>query len=318
MRPAVLAIDGGNSKTDLALVGADGELLASCRGPGFRPHTVGLHAALRTLDPVVAGLAPGGAEHVSAYLAGADLPVEIDRLTRAIEARNWGGTVRVDNDTFAALRAAASKPWGVAVVCGAGVNCAGVGPDGATARFPSLGRLTGDWGGGAFLADEVLWRAVRAEDGRGPDTALRPAVAEFFGTADVATVTEAVHLGDIPAARLRDLCPLLFEVARTGDAVAVALVERMAEEVVLLASVVLRRLELLRTPTEVVLAGGVLAAGHAQLLDGIDRRLRVPAPLATTVVAAVPPVLGAALLGLDFLAAGPDARELLRAAYARR
>ena len=34
LRPAVLAIDGGNSKTDAALVAADGTLLASARGPG--------------------------------------------------------------------------------------------------------------------------------------------------------------------------------------------------------------------------------------------------------------------------------------------
>ena len=32
--PAVLAIDGGNSKTDAALVAADGTLLAAVRGPG--------------------------------------------------------------------------------------------------------------------------------------------------------------------------------------------------------------------------------------------------------------------------------------------
>ena len=32
--PAVLAVDGGNSKTDVALVAADGTLLASARGPG--------------------------------------------------------------------------------------------------------------------------------------------------------------------------------------------------------------------------------------------------------------------------------------------
>ena len=34
------------------------------------------------------------------------------------------------NDTFAVMRAGASRGWGVAVVCGAGFNCTGVGPDG--------------------------------------------------------------------------------------------------------------------------------------------------------------------------------------------
>ena len=34
--PAVLAIDGGNSKTDVALVAADGSLLGTARGAGIR------------------------------------------------------------------------------------------------------------------------------------------------------------------------------------------------------------------------------------------------------------------------------------------
>ena len=40
--PAVLAIDGGNSKTDVALVAFDGTLLASARGPGINAHDVGV------------------------------------------------------------------------------------------------------------------------------------------------------------------------------------------------------------------------------------------------------------------------------------
>jgi N-acetylglucosamine kinase-like BadF-type ATPase len=34
--PAVLAVDGGNSKTDVALVAADGSLLGTGRGGGHR------------------------------------------------------------------------------------------------------------------------------------------------------------------------------------------------------------------------------------------------------------------------------------------
>ena len=33
--PGILAIDGGNSKTDVALVASDGSLLATARGPGM-------------------------------------------------------------------------------------------------------------------------------------------------------------------------------------------------------------------------------------------------------------------------------------------
>ncbi|TML54136.1 MAG: ATPase, partial [Actinobacteria bacterium] len=40
--PVVLAIDGGNSKTDLALVRANGGLLSLVRGPQSSPHHLGL------------------------------------------------------------------------------------------------------------------------------------------------------------------------------------------------------------------------------------------------------------------------------------
>ena len=46
---AVLAIDGGNSKTDVALVAADGRLLAVIRGPTISHQAVGLGPGMATL-----------------------------------------------------------------------------------------------------------------------------------------------------------------------------------------------------------------------------------------------------------------------------
>ena len=45
--PAVLAIDGGNSKTDLALIGWDGTVLAALRGPGASHEDYGIEGAMR-------------------------------------------------------------------------------------------------------------------------------------------------------------------------------------------------------------------------------------------------------------------------------
>jgi N-acetylglucosamine kinase-like BadF-type ATPase len=47
--PAVLAVDGGNSKTDVALVDADGGVLGAARGPGASHHHLGVPAALEAL-----------------------------------------------------------------------------------------------------------------------------------------------------------------------------------------------------------------------------------------------------------------------------
>ncbi|MGG7612931.1 ATPase, partial [Streptomyces sp. ZG43] len=39
---AVLAIDAGNSKTDVAVVTAAGEVVGTARGGGFRPPATGV------------------------------------------------------------------------------------------------------------------------------------------------------------------------------------------------------------------------------------------------------------------------------------
>ncbi|WP_369271094.1 N-acetylglucosamine kinase [Streptomyces sp. R11] len=312
----VLAVDAGNSKTDVAVVAADGTVLATARGGGFRPPSVGVEPAMDTLAAAVEqALTAAGvtsADHVSACLANADLPVEEEQLTAALQTRAWGTTVEVRNDTFAILRAGVPEPRGVAVVCGAGINCVGMRPDGRTARFPALGRISGDWGGGWGLAEEALWHAARAEDGRGAPTTLTRTLPAHFGLPTMYALIEALHLEHIAPARRHELTPVLFATAAAGDPIARDLVDRLADEVVTMATVALTRLDLLEESTPVLLGGGVLAARHPQLIDTIHDLLTTRAPKAVPTVVTASPVLGAALLGLDAVGALPEVHVRLR------
>ncbi|MFD8272418.1 N-acetylglucosamine kinase [Streptomyces flaveolus] len=316
---SVLAVDAGNSKTDVAVVSADGEVLATARGGGFRPPAVGVGPAVDALAEAVtrafAAAGVTGVDHVSACLANADLPVEEEELSAALHARAWGTTVEVRNDTFAILRAGVTEPRGVAVVCGAGVNCVGMRPDGRTARFPALGRISGDWGGGWALAEEALWHAARAEDGRGEPTALARALPAHFGLDSMYALIEALHLRHIEPVRRHELAPVLFATAAGGDPVARAVVDRQADEVVAMATVALTRLDLLGERTPVLLGGSVLAARHPRLDDRIRESLAARAPKAVPRVVTAPPVLGAVLLGLDRTGAAPGAQERVRAHF---
>jgi N-acetylglucosamine kinase-like BadF-type ATPase len=321
----VLAFDAGNSKTDVALVSADGRVLGTARGGGFEPHLVGAFAAVEALAPLVAaaaleaGLIIGEVplvQQISACMANADLPIEEERISAAFEQFGWAESVYVTNDTFALLRSGVDEPRGVAVVCGAGINCAGLLPDGRTARFPAVGKISGDWGGGQQLSDEAFWAAARADDGRGPATALTSALPAHYGVASMTALIEALHLGDIPVVRRLEATPILFQVAAGGDAVAAEVVRHQAEEIVAMAVVAMRRLDLLDEPTDVVLGGGVLTAGHPLLMEQVVRLLSAAAPKAVPHVVDVPPVVGAALLGLDRTKAAPTAHAQLRAAFA--
>jgi N-acetylglucosamine kinase-like BadF-type ATPase len=326
---AVLAIDGGNSKTDVALVAADGSLLARVRGPGVNAHQDGVAATVKMLSGLAeqaaaaAGpRAPGSpvAAHTCACLANADLPEEEEEICAAMRAEGWSPHTTVVNDTFAVLRAgladtADGAAWGVAVTCGAGINCVGLAPDGRSTRYLALGEISGDWGGGMGLGSCTLWHAIRAEDGRGEPTALREAVAAYFGKGTVYDVTVAVHRGEIAEDDLLALAPVLLATAQGGDPLARRLVDRQAEEISVMALTAMRRLDLTGLATPVVLGGGLMSARDPQLIAGIEARIGQQAPDAVLTIIDVPPIAGAALLGLDQAGAGPKAAARLRAAF---
>ncbi|HET9303661.1 MAG TPA: BadF/BadG/BcrA/BcrD ATPase family protein [Propionibacteriaceae bacterium] len=326
MTAAVLAIDGGNSKTDVCLISADGQLLGHARGAGSNHQLVGLDAAFSVLAGLVseaaaeAGIDTGTcpAQHAAVYLAGADFPREVEMLLGRVLLAGWAAEVSLDNDTFALLRAGTSAANRIAVVCGAGINCVGVSAAGDILRFPSVGVISGDWGGGAALGTEALFLAVRAEDGRGQPTALREAIMQHFDTPSVVDVTAALHFGEMPRGRLHELVPVLLRVAELGDEPARAVVDRQAEEVFLFVRAAVDRLALRDQPTDVVLGGGVLATRHPQLMEGVSRRVAAYAPRANLLVVDDPPVVGAALLGLDALGASPEAEIAARAAMLAR
>jgi N-acetylglucosamine kinase-like BadF-type ATPase len=315
-----LAVDGGNSKTDLALVRSDGEVLSLVRGPESSPHKLGLEGALDVLDNLLtdalrlSGL--GGrngavAEVARLLMAGVDVPAEEEELREAVGRRGWATRTAVGNDTFAVLRAGTEKGWGVAVVCGAGINCVGVSPDGRHARFPALGTISGDWGGGHDVGLAALHAAARSEDGRGPKTSLEHSVPKHFGLSSPQELAEEIHAGRIDGRQLEELPPVIFADA-AKDAVAASIVDRLASEVVALARVALGRLQLEDQPAEILLGGGLLQAADDRLIGAIEGGLHEFAPAAVVHQATSAPIVGAALLALDDLGADGEAQARLR------
>lgn len=239
-------------------------------------------------------------------IAGLDFPDEEEAYKAEAERRGWARETVVGNDTYAVLRAGTDRGWGVAVTCGAGINCVGAAPDGRQARFASLGSLSGEWGGADGVGAAALGMAARSQEGRGEKTELERLVPEYFGLSSPIAVARAVHVGSVPGRRLGELAPLVFEAAAT-DAVAAGIVDRLAEEIVSFVRAAVNRLELTNEEVEVVLGGSVLQSGNQRLLDGIEAGLAELGPSLSITVARSRPIVGAVLLGLDRLGATPEA-----------
>jgi N-acetylglucosamine kinase-like BadF-type ATPase len=307
----ILAVDGGNSKTDLALVEADGSLVAHARGPLSSPHHLGLDGCLAVLQELVdrAGLNGRRADVAQVLLAGVDFPDEEERVHAAVASRGWAKRVRVGNDTFAILRAGTESGFGIAVTCGAGINCVGVGPGGEHVRFPALGDISGDWGGGSDVGVAAVSAAARSEDGRGPKTELEQLVPAHYGYATPLELARAIHEGEVGRRRLLELAPLVLG---SADPVAVAIGDRLADEIVALARAAYTRLGLGRETVEVLVGGGLMRSAGGRLLDRIAAGLQDVSDGMVLRRATHPPIVGAALLGLDDVGAGRDAQERLR------
>lgn len=321
-RPAVLAIDGGGSKVDAVAIGRDGTVLGSVRvhstnGDGRGAGVLaGLAAAVEAVCRE-AGVDPsrGPIARLGVFcVAGADLPADDRRILRWLRRQDWTADTMLRNDTFAVLRAGTERTWGVGVVCGFGTNCSAVSPDGRTFRLPALGWIAGDWGGGADIGEAAVWHALRSEDGRGDRTTLATTVPAHFGLRRPRQLMEAVYFERLSVERLAELPPLVFGAAAAGDAVARSIVDRQADEVVTMAAAAIRRLRMTRLDVHVVLGGGIFRNDFPPFFERIEEGVRRIAPAAAVGVLTAPPVLGAALLGLDRIGASRRTKARVREA----
>lgn len=324
MAEYLIGVDGGNSKTEVAVASSDGELLARVRGPGVHSPLSDVdgwrQGLIGTVERALLSAGVGTATRARAaayFLANLDLPAEHEIAERELVPATPAEHTVVRNDTLAILRAGASRPWGVAVVAGAGINAVGVGPDGRTEGFLALGEITGDIGGGMHLGLAALGAAVRATDGRGPATALTGTVPAHFGLATPEEVSVAVHHGRIARGGLHVLAPIVYATAADGDPVARAILAGFAGEVATMATALIRRLGLAGSDVEVVLGGGAIPLGERTVPDLVTAGVTAVAPAAKVLVLDVAPVYGALVEAFDRAGVPAAGLARLRTALAR-
>ena len=200
---------------------------------------------------------------------------------------------------FALLRAGTASPDAAVVVCGTGINGAAVRADGASARILALGHVSGDWGGASGLAEEVLWHAARAEDGRGEPTALRDALLSWTGMASVHEVVVAVHRGELAAVVAgRRGCPRSSRSPVRATPSPSGWSSARARRSATSPDPCWRGWACAEAAVPVVLGGGIGASGDERLEAAVRRALAARSAYAELSVVVQPPVVGAIELAL--------------------
>ena len=180
------------------------------------------------------------------------------------------------------------------------MNCVGVSPGGQHVRFPALGDITGDWGGGYDVGLAAVGAAARSEDGRGPTSVLEQLVPAHFGVGTPLELARAIHEGRVSRRRAIELAPIVMSAAAVDDA-ARAIVDRLVREVVAFARAAAERLGLHQA--EVLVGGGLMRSAE----DAVVAQIAAGLPPGLTVHrTSAPPIVGAALLAFDTLGADRD------------
>jgi glucosamine kinase len=289
-RLRVLAVDGGQSairarhSANASAAGVDGVSRVSGSDSRVAAAVVATWRSLGSpeVDRAVLGLTTAPMDERKAV-----------ELAQRIGTALGASEVWVCDDSVTNHAGALSLGIGISLVAGTGVACLAVPEEGPPRMVGGHGYLLGDEGGGFWIGREGLRAVLRAHEGRGPDTALRPLAEGRFGGLD-----------DLPV-RIHDDERAVNAVAQfASDVLGAAAADATAAEIVAAAADELRGVVTAAAstsaaaapgPIDVALGGRLLSHG-TPLRDALDARLAGD-PTLRPRTADHSPLEGAMLLG---------------------
>lgn len=301
---AYLGVDGGGTKTALAVITRTGELLASLRAPTFyyleAGNTEGPAMVGRVLGAAIpevcaaAGVRPDELGFAFIGLPGyGEVSGDLDTLDALPQKVLGHSRFRCGNDMICGWAGSLGLADGINVVSGTGSICYGQ-RGSASARAGGWGEVIGDEGSGYWIGVRALQAATRMSDGRQPVGPLLAMITDELGLAAPLDLVDVVHnrwAGD--RGRIAGLTPLVAEAVRRGDVAATAIMVAAATELALLVETTRSALDF--APGETVplsCSGGVF--GAAELRAEFGRQIEASAVDYQLRPALLSPVLGAA------------------------
>ena len=257
----VIGIDGGGTKTRMAVCAPDGTLLRRETLGAFNLSAIGEDGFRRRTEEILAlcgdmrgcgAICVGGAG-VSGAAAGEILRAEL-------AAHGFAGKLLLCGDHEIALAGAMQTP-GCVLIAGTGSVCYGKNAAGEAFRCGGGGHIIDDPGSGYTLGRDALAAALRTEDGRLSENALHAAVMDAVGGHDIQGIFDFVYFSRRGKSDIAALAPLVLRCAEQGDAVSLAILRRGATELARLVSAVTGRLGLDKK-SPCALAGGLLAENN--------------------------------------------------------
>lgn len=229
----LVGIDGGGSKTLVAMADLNGQVTTLTRGKATSP----LESATWSQKLAEQTRAFAGRTDLVAVAAALPAYGEVEAVSAAQErviAELFGAVPqRVLNDVDAANIGAFAGGSGILILAGTGSMAWARDEAGASHRTGGWGEVVGDEGSGYWVGRQVLGAVSKSIDGRNGPTTLVTGIFGLLGLDPADRVNElegwASRLSE-PRTQIAALAPVALSHAEQGDVAARAIVDAAADE----------------------------------------------------------------------------------------
>ncbi|MGB9681507.1 MAG: BadF/BadG/BcrA/BcrD ATPase family protein [bacterium] len=292
----ILGIDGGGTKTELAIANEEGFILAKgYSGPSnwtTTPRMVTEENIVEGIESTLSQVSDIKLDLIVAGIAGVS--------KREEEAKNFlfslgfSKRVVVTSDAHIALIGAVLGREGIIVISGTG--SIGYGRrDNREVRSGGWGYLLGDEGSSYDVGRMGIISALRSYDGRGKKTILLGMLQDYIGTLDTEALVKIIY--QRPKDIISGFAPKVVEGAKNNDDVALKILQDASYELGLLGISVAKRLNYSSEDIfDLAYIGGFFNSGEIVVAE-FTRSIREIFPNCNIFRAKSSPVMGAVILG---------------------
>ncbi len=298
-----LGVDGGGTKTNVAIMNEAREIVAEGSGGPSNPLRVGVETAVANIAKAIDvacdidGVSRGDIVAATLGIAGVRRQDIRERMRESFAMRFRVRKTLVLTDADIALYGTTLGKAGLVVIAGTGSICIGVNDEGEKFIAGGWGPLAGDEGGGRGIAGEALHAVAKASDGRGPLTKLSERAAKYFRASNVDNLIGAIYAPQMDNTRIAGFARLVVETAVEGDKVAVEILRDAGHELGTAAVAVIKKLGLAKKKIPIGCVGSVFNAGKL-LTEPMTEIVKRVAPKAYLMEPLMPPAHAAALMAM--------------------
>jgi len=300
----VVGVDGGGTKTIVALANLDGKILKIWKANSSHPRNLGLKKAIENLAFAIEKVLPKKGKILSTFIGlpavAEEYKFKIKEIERELKkhkeiSKIFKGKLTIGSDQEVAFRAGVD---GYGVMLNAGTGCVAHGWKNKKEVHVSGWGYLADEGGAFFVGQKVFQAIFRDIDGRGPKTLLTKLI---FKKLKLQLKEKEKLLNFIyqknPVEIIPTLSVICDKASEKGDKVSKRIIKEAAKEAILAVKTVIKKLKFQKIKFPLVLVGGMFKSKI--FFDSVKKETKNFAPKTNLILLKKPPIRGAIKIAIE-------------------